>query len=90
MHRLVCVFFKKKKYVVKKSAKERERDELIGKIIGKYNTISRMPGREHHNASLISKEYINYKEEELVSKKTNGLYEKLVSALSVFFNLVLS
>ena len=70
MHRLVGVFFKKKKYVAKKSAKERERDELIENILGKYNTVSRMPGREHHNASLISKEYINYKEEELVSKKS--------------------
>lgn len=77
------MFFKKKKYVRQRSAKERERDELIGKILGKYNTISRMPGKEHHSASLISKEYINYKEEELVSKKAAGFYEKIVSALGV-------
>ena len=54
MHRLVGVFFKKKKYVRKKSARERERDELIRDILGKYNTVSRMPGREQHNASIIS------------------------------------
>ncbi len=83
MHRSVGVFFKKKKYVRKKSARERERDELIGSILGKYNTVSRMPGREHHNASLISKEYINYKEEELTSKQTAGLYERIVSSLGV-------
>ncbi|MCK5333976.1 MAG: hypothetical protein KAJ24_05660, partial [Candidatus Aenigmarchaeota archaeon] len=77
------MFFKKKKYVMHKSAKERERDELIGTILDKYNTVSRMPGREHHNANLISKEYINYKEEELTSKQTAGIYEKIVSSLGV-------